>query len=1259
MIPYLTRHLINATIPGRSTMAQGIGYALGVSFMFFCTTLISNLNIYYATLVGAQTRAVVTHAIYWKNLKLSGKARLEFTNGKITNMVSTDCHRIDFGLAWFHYTWTFPISIGIGVAIVVINIGAPGLVGFAILFSSLIAVVYMGKVVISQRKSVTVITDSRVSLMREILHSMKIIKFYSWEEAYLDKIDKIRKKELKKISSINVLQNILNAIFASIPTLAGLVSFIVLSKTGGVLNPATVFSSLSVFNIIRAPLLILPLSLMSTNDGFQALVRIQDFLSAPEMVQYIQRGPTLSGDSVILTDATFIWEVEEAEEETEKASAENREDALELTREFSKQANHAPVAIVEPIIPDDTESLTEKIHKVEVKTRAQEAASATSPTHTRFPGLTNLNLNFKNGEFVIITGAIGSGKSSLLSAIAGTMVKTTGTVEVSGNVSYCGLPWVQNTTLQNNITFGHEFDQDWYNTVVSACSLERDFEILPAGDQTEVGERGITLSGGQKARISLARAVYRDSDIILLDDVLSAVDAHVGKSIMDNCIRGLLEKKTRILVTHQISMIPFADRVIFLDGKGNATAGSAAHLRSTVPAFDELMKLSDNSAKNEESEIREDKDVEGDHQNEKGNGDKEKKDKVSGALVEEEEKAVHGVAPEVYLSFVDHGPSFAKWFIISAFILLVSLATFSQIFTNTWLSFWTSNKFDRSDSFYIGIFVLIAIMATVFLFNYYTGMAIVVLKTSRALHMKAAEQILHSPMTFFDTQPIGRILNRFAHDSDVLDNEIGQQARFVVTSLANVLGVFVLIIIFLPYFAIALAGLTVIFLSASSYYRSSARELKRLDSLGRSKVLSHFTETLTGVSTIVAYGEQEQFLKKNEKSLNRMNASYLLTLVNQRWLAIRLDMIGTALMIVVTILCVTHQFHVSPSSVGLIVSSLLSVVTVTSAIVREIATVENEMNSVERIHHYAKNLDQEAPFHIAATAPPPEWPAHGAIDFKDVTMSYQPSLPPVLRGVSFSVKAGEKIGICGRTGAGKSSIMTALYRMVELTSGKVEIDGIDVATLGMHELRSKLSIIPQDPVLFQGTIRTNIDPFGVCSDLELWNALRQAWLLDPSEYDTVTKGGAQLSEKPADGGSSSSNSSSSGGDESSMKFHLDQTVDDDGTNFSLGERQLVALARALVRNTKVLILDEATSSVDFATDNKIQSTIATSFAHCTILCIAHRLKTIIHYDRILVLDAGQIVEFDTPENLFGMEDGIFRSMCDKSRITIQDFPEKN
>lgn len=1257
MTPYLTRHLINATIPGRSSTAEGIGYALGVSFMFFFTTLVSNLNIYYATLVGAQARTVLTHAIYSKNLKLSGKARLEYTNGKITNMLSTDCHRIDFGLGWFHYAWTFPISIGIGVAIVVINIGAPGLVGFAILFSSLIGVVYIGKVIISQRKSVTVITDNRVSIMREILHSMKIIKFYSWEEAYLEKINQIRKKELKKVNYLNLIQNMLSAIFASVPTLAGLVSFIVLSKTGGELNPATVFSSLSVFNIIRAPLLILPLSLMTTNDAFQALVRIQGFLSAPEMVQYVQRGPTLTGDSVILTNASFIWEVEDAEKETDGAAAENQEEDLELTREYSKRANHAPVAVVEPIIPDDTESLSEKNQKVEVNTTTQEAESA-NPTHTRFPGLTNLDLNIKDGEFVIITGAIGSGKSSLLSAIAGTMVKTTGTVEVSGNVSYCGQPWVQNTTLQNNITFGNEFDQDWYNTVVSTCSLIRDFEILPAGDQTEVGERGITLSGGQKARISLARAVYRDSDIILLDDVLSAVDAHVGKSIMDNCIRGVLQKKTRILVTHQISMIPFADRVIFLDGKGNATAGTAAHLRSTIPAFDELMKLSDNSAEEEESEIKEDKDEKDDEEKEGEDAEKEKKEKVSGALVEEEEKAVHGVAPEVYLTFVDHGPSFLKWIVLPSFILLVALATFAQIFTNTWLSFWTGHKFDRTDSFYIGIFVLIALMATVFLFAYYTGMALVVLKTSKSLHLKAVQQILHSPMSFFDTQPIGRILNRFAHDTDVLDNEIGQQARFFVTSIANVFGVFVLIIIFLPYFAIALAGLTVLFLASSSYYRASARELKRLDSLGRSKVLTHFTETLTGVSTIVAYGEQEQFLRKSEKSLNRMNAAYLLTLVNQRWLAIRLDMIGTALMIVVTVLCVTHQFRVSPSTVGLIVSSLLSVVSITSTIVREFATVENEMNSVERIHHYAKNLDQEAPFHIAATAPPPEWPAHGAIEFKDVTMSYQPSLPPVLREVNFTVKPGEKIGICGRTGAGKSSIMTALYRMVELTSGQINIDGIDVATLGMHELRSKLSIIPQDPVLFQGTIRNNIDPFGVCSDLELWNALRQAWLLDPSEYDIVSKGGAKLTEKPAEGSSSSANSSSGNG-ESSMKFHLDQTVDDDGSNFSLGERQLLALARALVRNTKVLILDEATSSVDFATDNKIQSTIATSFAHCTILCIAHRLKTIINYDRILVLDAGQIVEFDTPENLFRMEAGVFRSMCDKSRITIEDFPVQN
>lgn len=1246
--PFLTRHLIAFTMKTQSPLKQGIGFALGVSFIFMFSIFFLNIFFYYSAITGAQCRAVLVHAIYTKNMKLSAKARLTFTNGKVTNFVSTDCHRVDFGLNWFHFGWSFPVAIGISIAVVMVNIGPPGLIGFAVLLCAFFFVIWAGRAMVIGRRAVSKITDSRVSLMREVLQSMKIIKFYSWEEAYIQKISDIRTKEMDHVVKILSIRNLLNAVFTSVPTIAGLLSFILLSKTGGALNPATVFSSLSIFNVLRMPLMLLPLSIVTSTDAFQALTRIESFLSASEMNQYLEKVPLeqLNGDSVVISDGSFIWESEdknsEHETEVDLDTEEDKNDlSIHLTKEHSRSASNAPLSIMEPLELEEktVESLNTSVTSSSQKV-SKEAVENVDTTHVKFPGFSHINLNIKDKEFIIVTGTIGSGKSSLLSAISGTMVKTGGSVKLSGDIAYCGPPWIQNATVEKNITFGTDFNKEWYEEVIKACSLTRDFEILPAGDQTEVGERGITLSGGQKARINLARSVYRNADIILLDDVLSAVDAHVGKYIMDNCINSLLKSKTRILATHQLSMIEYADRVVFLDSTGSASIGTAEHLRETIPAFDELMKFNDHASIQEEEEMETETGIE--------NNDTEELEVVnkvanvkasSGGLMKDEDKEKDGVDLDVYLTFVRYGTGFLKYAFIPLFFLALVLATFATVFTSTWLSFWTSSKFPgRSENFYIGIFVLLAIGAAFLNLGFFLTLTHVVNKTSRNLHMLAVKRILHSPMTFFDTSPLGRILNRFTHDSDTLDNEVSDQARLFFLSSSSVIGVFILIIIYLPWFAIALAGLLILFFMAASFYRASAREIKRLDSLGRSQVFSHFGETMSGVSTIVAYGEQQRFLKTNENHLNRMNAAYFLTLVNQRWLAIRLDGVGTCITIVVTILCVSHQFKISPSSVGLVVSSLLQVVAMMSLVVREMATVENNMNCVERIYHYAEKLESEAPFEIAETAPPASWPSEGRIKFNHVFMAYQPTLPPVLKNLNISVGKGEKIGICGRTGAGKSTIMNALYRINELSSGSIEIDDLDISTLGLHQLRSKLSIIPQDPVLFQGTVRSNIDPFGTASDIELWNALRRSWLLDANEFESVKNTTATSTAGPT-----------------SIKFHLDEPVNDDGTNFSLGERQLLALARALVRNTKVLILDEATSSVDFQTDNKIQTTISREFSHCTILCIAHRLRTIINYDRILVLEAGEVVEFDTPLNLFNTADGVFRSMCDNSGITWDDF----
>lgn len=511
------------------------------------------------------------------------------------------------------------------------------------------------------------------------------------------------------------------------------------------------------------------------------------------------------------------------------------------------------------------------------------------------------------------------------------------------------------------------------------------------------------------------------------------------------------------------------------------------------------------------------------------------------------------------------------------------------------------------------------------------------------MHWEAVNRVLRAPMSFFDTTPLGRVINRFSKDVDTMDNLLSDSFRMFLTTFASIVGSFILAIVIFNWFAVALVPLLFGFFMASLFYRASAREIKRLDSVLRSNVFAQFGETLTGLATVRAYGEQKRFMQQNSLMIDKMNGAYFMTITNQRWLGIRLDLVGNMLILVIAILAVTSRFNVKPATTGLVLSYTMQVVGMISWMVRQFAEVENNMNATERIHHYGNLLETEAPFTLEEVQIRESWPESGEIVLQDVVMAYRHGLTPVLKGLTLHIRGGERIGIVGRTGAGKSSIMVALYRMAELRSGSITIDGMDISKMGLHSLRSKLSIIPQDPILFQGTIRSNLDPFNLHSDQAIWDALKRSQFIDATEESR------------------------------SGQFALDTSVDDEGLNFSLGQRQLLAMARALLRRSKILVLDgdrpyfdllllmspEATSSVDFATDSRIQQTISTEFRNTTLLTIAHRLKTIIHYDRICVMDNGQVAEFDSPVQLFRKKDGIFSNMCHRSGIRECDFAVLN
>lgn len=743
--------------------------------------------------------------------------------------------------------------------------------------------------------------------------------------------------------------------------------------------------------------------------------------------------------------------------------------------------------------------------------------------------------------------------------------------------------------------------------------------MLPDGDATEIGERGITISGGQKQRLNIARAIYFDSDIVIMDDPLSAVDAHVGRHIFDNAILGLLKDKCRILATHQLWVLNRCDRIIWMEGGKIQAIDTFKNLMADHAGFQHLMETTAVEEKKEEGEdddegaIIEDKTAE-------RKKDKKKKKKSPG-LMQAEERAVASVPWSVYGQYVK-----ASGTIFSAPLVFLALIASqgANISTSLWLSWWTSDNFGFSTGVYIGVYAALGTVQALLMFAFSLMLTMFGTTASKTLLRKAVTRTLRAPMSFFDTTPLGRITNRFSRDVDVMDNNLTDAMRMYFLTMAMIISVFALIIAFFYYFVIALVPLVFLFIVATAYYRSSAREVKRFESVLRSVVFAKFGEGLSGVATIRAYGLKQRFTTDLRKAIDEMNSAYFLTYSNQRWLSMRLDLIGNLLVFTTGVLVVTSRFSVNPSIGGLVLSYILGIVQMLQFTVRQLAEVENGMNAVERLLYYGTQLEEEAPEHTIEMRP--SWPEKGEIIFDDVQMRYRANLPLVLKGMTMHVRGGERIGIVGRTGAGKSSIMSTLFRLVELSGGHITIDGLDISTIGLHDLRSRLAIIPQDPTLFRGTVRSNLDPFSEHEDLKLWSALRQADLVP---HDAAID------------------------DKDPVRINLDTIVEEDGLNFSLGQRQLMALARALVRGSQIIVCDEATSSVDMETDDKIQNTIATGFRGKTLLCIAHRLRTIVGYDRICVMDAGRIAELDSPSELW-KKGGIFRGMCDRSGIRMED-----
>ncbi|CAH1406845.1 unnamed protein product [Nezara viridula] len=1148
-------------------------------FLYAALFLISNtLQLIFLTqysyrsiLIGLRMKTAITMAVYRKALKLSSSARKTSTVGEIVNLMAVDAQRFYNILIATSNMWSIPLQITLAVFFIWQILGPSVLAGLAVLTIMIPINGYMAnlskKLQIKQMKY----KDERIKMMNEILSGIKVLKLYAWERSFEERVQEIRGKEIKILKQSANLKAVTALIWSCTPFLVSLTTFAayVLVDENNVLDATKAFVSLSLFNILRTPMMLLPQMISNLIQVTVSVKRVNKFLNNEELDPDIVGNNVEELNSLVIENGTFSW------------------------------------------------------------------------INYEEPTLKNINMRVKEGSLVAVIGDVGSGKSSLISAFLGEMYKLNGSVNVRGSIAYVSqLSWIQNCSFRDNVLFGTALDMKKYNKVIEACALKQDLEMLPNRDQTEIGERGINLSGGQKQRLSLARAIYSNRDVYLFDDPLSAVDSHVGKHIFEDVIssNGVLRNKTRLFVTHNITYLTEVDEIIVMKDGRISEVGTYHELLHRKGALSEYLAtyspLVDEGSYQEDSDNKE---IVSDQSKVLAKLDRQKSvisscssitnsmsrstekikggKKVGEVIINEEKMEVGGVGIKVY----GHYFRAVGFGLLSATIILTAIQQSFSIGSNFWLSAWSNAKDIVSNGttdtskrdMYLGVYGLLGVAEVVAAFISSICWFIAAADAGIRIHVLLLSNIFHSPMSFFDTTPLGRILSRFSKDIEVIDNVLSYNLKQLLMFLSMVIGTLIVISYSTPLFIALIIPIAVVYYWIQRMYVTTSQQIKRLESISRSPVFSHFGESITGSSIIRAYNAQERFIKESENKVDNNQVCTFPSIAASRWLTIRLQMIGNLVVFFSALVTVINKDSLSPGIVGLMITYALQITLSLNWIVTNFAEVETNIVSVERLKEYSET-PQEAAWDCTINIVGKDWPHEGKVEFIDYKVRYREELDLVLKGINLVINGGEKIGIVGRTGAGKSSITLGLFRIIESAGGKILIDGIDISKLGLQTLRSHLTIIPQDPTLFSGSLRMNLDPFGYYSDEQIWRALELTCL------DSFVK---------------------------KLPARLQHEVTEGGENLSVGQRQLICLARALLRKTKILVLDEATGAVDLTTDDFIQNTIRTKFADCTVLTIAHRINTIMDYDRVLVLDQGCVLEYDPPAILLENKSSAFYKMA--------------
>ncbi|KAJ5618970.1 hypothetical protein N7510_002954 [Penicillium lagena] len=1192
-------------------------------------------------------------------------AAMQANVGTIINLMAIDSFKVSEVGAYLHFLWaSVPVQVIMAVTLLYRIMGFSSFAGIVLMVLMLPINLVIARQFNKVQNEILKGTDARIHTTNEVLQNIRIIKYFAWEQRFHDIVNEKRRAELKALRKRYILWSCAATVWYGTPILITFMSFFlytVVEKKQ--LTPSIAFPALSMFSLLRVPLDQLADMVAHVQECKVSLDRVDKYLNEEETGKYDQlRDSTVAGGPthIGLDMATLTWG--NSKPQPQGGSSDNGTDGFRLI---------------------------------------------------------NIDIDFHIGKLNIIAGPTGAGKTSLLMALLGEMRLLEGRVHLPGgaasradlpvdpqtglvdSIAYCAQEaWLVNATVKENITFASPYDERRYRAVLKACALERDLAILDAGDQTMVGEKGISLSGGQKQRISLARAVYSSARHLLLDDCLSAVDSHTAKHIFNQALTGpLMLNRTCILVTHNVALtVPHADHVVMLENGKVTTQGTPNEVAATGALGDEFLKSRPQSHASSRVLSRVASDLEerqheadgenADAANGTANGTVAKKDEQSKLTESKTTGSIEWSVVKMYLQ------SMGPWYYWIVAVTVFCLQQLGSVATNIWIREWANSyhtaKVGIEDnagryaavtnlklpSFNVGSVSKLSTMAPPQLNSrstgapdgevnvlYYLGVYALLgffyivisltregvlfwgsLHASWKIHDRLLKAVMHAKFRFFDSTPLGQLMNRFSKDVESVDQEVAAVAIGMLHSLASVIMIVILISIITPGFLIAGIFITLVYTALGAVYLNSSRDLKRLESVQRSPLYQQFGETLNGIVTIRAYGDGPRFIVDNHKRINAYNRPHIYLWASNRWLALRVDWTGALVSFFSATFVLLSVGKIDAGAAGL---SLTYAVTFTENVlwlVRLYSEVQQNMNSVERVKEYL-DVDQEAAPVIPESRPEADWPSQGAVQFNGYTTRYRPDLDAVLKEVSFNIQPGEKVGIVGRTGAGKSSLALALFRGLEAEKGQIIIDGVDIGSIGLRDLREAITIVPQDPTLFTGTIRSNLDPFGLFNDEELFTALRRVHLIGYGTSGTatpMTSSTFTAAESNAPNGSTATIA-----DNKNIFHNLETAVSESGSNLSQGQRQLLCLARAMLKKPRVLMMDEATASIDYATDAKIQETLR-ELRDSTIITIAHRLQTIIDYDKVLVLDHGRVIEFDHPWTLINKPDGLFRGMCDNS-----------